>query len=183
MFAIRPEIAADSPAIEALLDRCFGPDRQKKTSYRFRDGIAPLSELCFVGEGESGAVVGAIRYWPIRLDDAPALLLGPLAIEPERQRRGVGRALVFHSLAAASALGHRLVFLVGDPAYYARFGFAVVPAGIVMPNEQPGRLNYRLLDPELRLPPTGVLRRAEPLIPQPACPPPAKAIAAAFSIH
>lgn len=158
MFAIRPEQPSDEAAIEALLDVTFGADRRRKVSYRYRDGVAPLHELCFVAIGEAGLPVGAIRYWPIRLDDAPALLLGPLAIEPARQGRGVGRALVFHSLEIAGVAGHRIVFLVGDPSYYARFGFGPVPPGIVMPDEAPERLQHRLLDASFRLPESGTLR-------------------------
>jgi predicted N-acetyltransferase YhbS len=158
MFHIRPECAGDHGAVEDLLDRCFGTDRHAKTSYRFRDGVPPLAELCFVAEDEDGVLVGAVRYWPVRLSRRPALLLGPLAIAPERQARGIGRALVFHSLELACSAGHRLVFLVGDPAYYARFGFAVAPAGIVMPGESPARLNYRVLDHSTTLPRAAQLR-------------------------
>jgi predicted N-acetyltransferase YhbS len=191
MFAIRHEVPADSVAVEALLDRCFGADRRQKTSYRFRDGMPPLRDLCFVAEDETGGLVGAIRYWPILLSGQSALLLGPLAIAPDRQGRGIGRALVFHSLEIAAAAGHRLVFLVGDPAYYARFGFAVAPAGLVMPGEQPWRLNYRRLDPTFVPPEQGILR---PVRPDADCPatsraaakpgrPRAKAIATATAIH
>lgn len=183
MFAIRPECAQDAIAIEALLDRCFGTDRRAKVSYRYRDGIPPLSDLSFVAEGEDGAIVGAIRYWPLRLDRRPALLLGPLAIEPERQGRGVGRALVFHSLETAAAQDRRLVFLVGDPPYYARFGFAVAPAGIVMPDEQPSRLNVRVLDGGAPLPASGTLLPAGKLgKTPPEAARPRKAIAAAIPI-
>jgi predicted N-acetyltransferase YhbS len=162
MFAIRHETVADCAAIEALLDIGFGPDRRHKVSYRYREGVPPLAELCFVAEDETGGLVGAIRYWPVRLDHRPALLLGPLAIDPARQGRGVGRALVFHSLETAAAAGHRLVFLVGDPDYYQRFGFRVAPPGIVMPGEQPTRLNYRVLDPAHRLARSGTLRPLAP---------------------
>jgi predicted N-acetyltransferase YhbS len=164
MFLIRSEAPGDALLIEPLLDRCFGVDRHRKISYRYRDGIEPLADLAFVAEDEDRRLVGAIRYWPIRLGSRPTLLLGPLAIDPDRQGRGVGRALVFHSLDIAAAAGHRLVFLVGDPAYYARFGFAVAPAGIVMPGEAPARLNYRALDPDLHLPRSGTLSpwRAQP---------------------
>lgn len=185
MFAIRPECAADSPAIEALLDRCFGLDRLEKVSYRYRDGVPPLARLCFVAEAEEKAIVGAIRYWPARLDEQPALLLGPLAIAPDRQGRGVGRALVFHSLERAAMDGHRLVFLVGDPPYYARFGFAVAPPGIVMPGELPSRLNVRVLDATLALPRHGTLHPAagHPSIGAPPATAPAlKAIATASGI-
>ena len=190
MFVIRSEAAADAASIEPLLDRCFGHDRHKKTSYRYRDGVPPLADLAFVAEDEKRQLVGAIRYWPIGLGSRPALLLGPLAIDPDRQGRGIGRALVFHSLEMAAAAGHRLVFLVGDPAYYARFGFAVAPAGIVMPGEAPARLNYRVLDLRLRLPRTGRLMPVSGSAPRPAgavAHPEAagrrKAIATASAIH
>lgn len=157
MFKIRAEAAGDAVQIEPLLDRCFGADRHHKASYRYRRGVLPLTDLACVAEDDSGILVGAIRYWPTRLGQLPALLLGPLAIDPDRQGRGIGRALVFHSLDCAAVAGHRLVFLVGDPAYYARFGFTVAPPGIAMPGEQASRLNYRVLDPELHLPRSGTL--------------------------
>jgi predicted N-acetyltransferase YhbS len=194
MFAIRHEVPADTLAVEALLDRCFGSDRRRKASYRYRVDVPPLADLCFVAEDEAGQLVGAIRYWPLWLSRHPALLLGPLAIDPDRQGRGIGRALVFHSLETAAVGGHRLVFLVGDPAYYRRFGFALAPAGIVMPGEQPSRLNYRLLDGERCLPQGGTLRpvrRGTAGPTSPASPEAAprsggakvKAIAAAAAIH
>jgi predicted N-acetyltransferase YhbS len=158
MLALSHEGPEDGPEIEALLDRAFGPDRLTKRSYHYRQGIAPLHALCLVAR-ERGVLVGAIRYWPIRLGDRPALLLGPLAIEPARQGQGIGRALTEASLARAEALGWRLVFLVGDPGYYARYGFAVAPAGIVMPGESPARLQYRTLLGAV-LPAAGLLARA-----------------------
>ena len=144
MLELSHEGPADGPEIDALLDRAFGSDRLNKTSYRYREGIAPLAALV-PGRTRARRSVGAIRYWPIRLADRPALLLGPLAIEPARQNQGIGRALTAASLARAEALGWRLVFLVGDPGYYARYGFTVAPAGIVMPGESPMRLQYRTL--------------------------------------
>lgn len=191
MFEIRHEAASDRGAVEDLLDSCFGADRQAKTSYRFRDGVPPLAELCFVAEDEDGNLVGAVRYWPVMAGSQPALLLGPLAIAPARQARGIGRALVFHSLEIAGAVGHRLVFLVGDPAYYARFGFTVAPAGIVMPGESPARLNYRLLDQSVTMPRSARLRpvrvtRESELDQHEAAQstvPPAKAIATTPPIH
>ena len=182
MFTIRPEQPSDSADIEDLLDRAFGPDRRRKTSYRFRDGVAPLAELSFVAIAEADKLVGSVRYWPILAGSAPALLLGPLAIEPALQGRGIGRALVFQSLDVATQVGHRLVFLVGDPAYYERFGFDPVPGGIVMPNESSKRLQYRLLDLDLALPRAATLERWHdrvPLSPGSAAPLAAKAIAGA----
>jgi predicted N-acetyltransferase YhbS len=144
MLTLSDEGPEDGPQIEALLDRAFGPGRRAKTSYRYREGVAPLAELCMVAR-EAGALVGAIGFWPVRLGSRPALLLGPLAIEPTRQNQGIGRALTEASLARAEAAGWRLVFLVGDPLYYARYGFSVAPGNIVMPGESPARLQYRTL--------------------------------------
>lgn len=144
MLLIAPEGPADGPEVEALLDRTFGPDRRRKTSYRYRDGLPPLAELCYVAHA-GATLVGAIRFWPLRLDALPALLLGPLAIDPERQGQGIGRALTQATLALAEGMGWRLVFLVGDPEYYAKHGFAIAPADIVMPGESASRLLYRCL--------------------------------------
>jgi predicted N-acetyltransferase YhbS len=156
MLVIAPEGPLDGPPIEILLDLTFGLGRHRKTSYRYRTGVAPVQPLCLVAREGERRLVGAIRYWPVRLEQRPALLLGPLAIDPERQGQGIGRALTTASLERAAALGWRLVFLVGDPAYYARHGFAVAPSTIVMPGEDPARLQYRTLA-GAALPPAGGL--------------------------
>ena len=90
------------------------------------------------GAGDRSHLIG--RYSSL------ALLLGPLATHPNVHGRGIGRALVFSTLAEARAQGHRTVFLVGEQSYYARFGFGPVPPNIVMPGETPSRLLYRALD-------------------------------------
>lgn len=142
-FQIKPEPAALAGAVERLYDDVFGPARFHKASYQFRDGVAPVQELSWVAlEGER--LVGVIRYWPILVGETghSALLLGPLAIAPDRAGKGIGRALMFKTLEIAAELGHDLVLLVGDVDYYKRFGF--VPAtehGFVMPGEtRPERL-------------------------------------------
>ncbi len=165
MFTLHLEQPHDAPAVETLLDRCFGRGRRHKTSYRYRDGVPPRGDLCHVAEDTDGGLVGAIRYWPLRLDcsgvQEPALLLGPLAIEPALQGRGIGRALVFHTLDKTKDGSSGPVFLVGEPAYYARFGFEPAPGGIVMPNEQPHRLQVVHQGGAL-LPKSGVLRPLAP---------------------
>ena len=147
MTAVRPERPQDGPAIEALLDRAFGADRRARPSYRLREGVAPLRRLCLVAEAE-GRIRGTIRYWPVVIGAArPALLLGPVAVDPVHRRRGIGRLLVRASLEEAAAAGHGAVVAVGAPAYLGRFGFA--PArGIALPGlAEPGRLLALALAP------------------------------------
>jgi predicted N-acetyltransferase YhbS len=76
-------------------------------------------------------IVGSNRLTQISIDGRPALLLGPLTVEPAFRSRGIGMALLEASLEAAAADGHRLVILVGDEPYYGRIGFRRVPVGQV----------------------------------------------------
>lgn len=127
-FVIRPELAADADLIEALLETAFGPGRFAKTAYRLREGVAPDFDLSFVALA-GVRIIGAVRLTPIRIGAAPALLLGPLAVHPDFEGRGAGKALVRTALGAAGAGGHGLVILVGDPPYYGPLGFVPVPPG------------------------------------------------------
>ena len=126
------ETAGDRWEVEALYDLCFAPGRTALSSYRLRDGVPPVAPLCLVLRDEGGALVGAIRQWPVRVGGAPALLLGPVAVHPTRQGEGLAGLLMHESLARAAALGHARVMLVGDLPYYRRFGFARL-AGVEMP--------------------------------------------------
>ena len=127
MVTYRPTLPADHSAIEALLDRAFGADRRQKTAYRLREHVAPIEGLSLVAE-EDGKVCGTIAYAPVKVRMAdrtlPALLLGPLAVDPDRRGEGVGIALMEQTLATASEQGHELVLLVGDLDYYSRVGFS-----------------------------------------------------------
>jgi predicted N-acetyltransferase YhbS len=143
MFTITTERAEDGPGIEDLLDRAFGPDRGAKISYRYRAGVPPIPYLQLVARDHDDTLVGTIRYWPILIGAKthPALLLGPIAVEPARRGEGIGVALIQRSLDMAAWARHQRVLLVGDHAYYKQFGFApATPLGIVMPDEKPERL-------------------------------------------
>jgi len=122
-FAIRAERASDAVAREALLDACFGENRQMRTCQRLRDGRAPAEGLVLSAVSE-GRLVGTVRLWHVSAGGIPALMLGPLAVEDSSRKLGVGAALMDHALAAATARGHRAVILLGDAPYYARFGFS-----------------------------------------------------------
>lgn len=136
----------DAAAIEALLDQAFGPGRYAKTSYRFRDGVDPIAELAQVAR-DHGRLVGTISYWPVVVgdDSIPALLLGPIAVDPELRGLGIGISLIRRTIAQARVDGHRLAVLVGDADYYKRVGFTSADDfGITMPG-QPDRLMVKAL--------------------------------------
>ncbi len=127
MTTLMQERPEDGPAIEALIDTAFGPERFKKTVYVFRDGVDPVADLSFVAY-DQGKLVGTLRFWPILVGGTvEALLLGPLAIDPSRRGQGIGAALMWHGLAEAQRRGHRIVILVGDFDYYVKFGFRREP--------------------------------------------------------
>jgi predicted N-acetyltransferase YhbS len=126
------ETSEDWWEVEALYDLAFAPGREALSSYRLREGVTPVPELCLVARDAQGILGGAIRYWPVCVDGRRALLLGPVAVHPTRQGEGVGGALIRESLAEAARLGWTRVLLVGDAPYYGRFGFARL-AGVEMP--------------------------------------------------
>lgn len=132
MDHVLPESAHDEWEVEALYDLCFGQGRTALSSYRLRDGVARVWQLCHVCRDGAGIVVGAIRYWPVRVGGDEALLLGPVAVHPTRQGEGIGALLIRSSLDAARRSGRPRVMLVGDAPYYRRFGFEKL-AGVEMP--------------------------------------------------
>jgi predicted N-acetyltransferase YhbS len=123
MITIRRELGKDAAAREALLDLGYGAVRFSKVSHRLREGRLPAAGLAFVA-CDHGHVIGTVQLWDVAAGDRPALLLGPLTVDPSHRHRGVGSALMRHALAAAAKLGHRAIMLVGDVAYYGRFGFS-----------------------------------------------------------
>jgi len=156
MISIRTERPADVAAREALLDLAYGPVRFTKPSQRLRERReAALSLLAL----EQGRVVGTVRLWPVAAGGRPALLLGPLAVQPDCRRRGIGAALMRRALRAAAEAGHGAVLLVGDAGYYGRFGFtAEKTGGLTMPGPyEPDRLLALELVP-------GALDRAQGLV-------------------
>ena len=130
-MTVRPETDSDYDAIRdvnvaAFRDHPFS----QQTEHLIVDALraAGALTLSLVAERD-GVVVGHIAFSPARIGDASSnwYLLGPVAVHPDHQRRGVGRALIDYGLSALRALGGRGCVLVGDPALYRRFGFAHVP--------------------------------------------------------
>ncbi|MEP5730637.1 MAG: N-acetyltransferase [Sulfitobacter sp.] len=147
LYSLIPETPADHWEVEALYDTCFAPGREALSSYRLRDGIPAVVGLSHVARDSEGILGGAIRYWPVRIGEVAALLLGPVAVHPTRQGEGLGRALISESLQHAAPLGWDRVMLVGDAPYYGRFGFEALPAVVMPPPTNPERVLGRALSP------------------------------------
>jgi len=130
MWEIRAEEAADARAIESLVEKSFGPGRFAKSAYRLREGVDPEPGLSFVAT-EDSALRGSVRFWPVFVGKAPALLLGPLAVESDRRGRGMGVELMQRGIDEARKRGARAIILVGDLPYYSRVGFTPIPRGRV----------------------------------------------------
>ncbi len=153
-FIIEPQRPTDLPLVEDLLDRAFGPDRHGRTAYRLRDGVEPVAELSLVARDDS-RFLGTLRFWPIEVapfdggEPVPALLLGPLAVEPALKGKGIGITLMREGLARAREAGHKAVILVGDYDYYRRVGFVrMEPGQFTMPGPvDEARLLYLELSP------------------------------------
>src|SRR5437763_1984318 len=132
-LTILTEKPEDAAAIERLHERTFGPGRYARTAYRIREQLGHRLDLSYTARIGT-LLVGSLRLTPVRIGETPALLLGPLTIEPPFRERGIGKATMERALNDAKAKGHRLVVLVGDEPYYARVGFRRVPNGaITMP--------------------------------------------------
>lgn len=130
-LSIRLEQPSDAEAIDRLHERAFGPGRFARTATRIREGADHDPRLSFTANVGT-LLVGSVRLTPVWAGRAPALMLGPLTVEPAFMDRGIGGALMRQSLEAAKLVGEKLVFLVGDEPYYRRFGFVRVPPGRFM---------------------------------------------------
>ena len=173
MLEIREEHLSDVAGRERLLDACFGPSRFAKTSERLREGRLPARGLALTAT-RRGRLVGTVRLWHVEAGPArPALLLGPLAVDPAIHGQGLGKVMMHAALGRAEALGHGAVLLVGDAPYYARFGFDPdLAADLWLPGPFE---RERFLGLELR---EGALAGAEGLVRPTGIPAPAEAIPA-----
>jgi predicted N-acetyltransferase YhbS len=132
-MTILPETDDDAPSIERLHERTFGPGRYARTAYRIRERMTHELDLSFTARIGT-LLVGSVRLTPVCIGDTPALLLGPLTVEPPFRGHGVGRGLIERALREAKVKQHRLVVLVGDEPYYGPLGFKKIPPGrAIMP--------------------------------------------------
>ena len=134
-----PLSAVEPAMIEELLDRAFGPDRHARTAYRIRAGMDWLEALSFAALDGDDLLVGTIQCWPVALvsEDGgavPLVMVGPVAIVPERQGEGFGKGLMAAMLdaeARMAAAGSPTFpqVLIGDADYYGRWGFSADATG------------------------------------------------------
>lgn len=135
MANIIPLADVDSALIEDLLDRAFEPDRHKRTAYKVREGTEWLPALSFAALDEDDMLVGTVQCWPVALTDPagkrhPMIMVGPVAVLPDEQGRGFGKALMIATIAALSPEAPLPQVMIGDPEYYGRFwGFGNEPTG------------------------------------------------------
>lgn len=129
---IRLEAAADYRAAEELTREAFWNHFEPGANEHYllhtmRNHPDFLPELCFVAE-EKGILVGHIAYSRAKIvgeegQEWPVLCFGPLGVHPDCQGKGVGSALVRHTLALAKEQGHTAVLIMGNPNFYGRLGF------------------------------------------------------------
>ena len=157
-----PLAEVDPAEVERVLDRAFGPERHGRTAYAIRHGTEWLPALSFAALDEHGTLAGTIQAWPVALTDPqgrahPLIMVGPVAILPERQGQGFGRALMAAQASGLDPAAPLPQMLIGDEPYYGQFGFVAAPRGWQCPGPwQPERLLVRGANPAV-LPQEGML--------------------------
>ena len=139
----------DGPAVDALIERAFGPGRYAKASERVREfaTFAPETSVC-AWSGER--LLGCARMWHVRVGGRRVMFLGPFAVEQGERNAGFGARLIARACEAAQAVGETHVVLVGDEPYFSRVGFATAPGrAVVMPGPvDQRRVLVRALTPD-----------------------------------
>lgn len=129
-----PLTAVPEAMLEELLDRVFGPERHARTAYRIRAGMDWLTAMSFAALDANEMLVGTIQCFPVALVDKdaralPMIMVGPVAVLPERQGEGFGMGLMAAMLDAEARLAADgqtpfAQVLIGDAEYYGRWGFS-----------------------------------------------------------
>ncbi|MGI9353783.1 MAG: GNAT family N-acetyltransferase [Rhizobiaceae bacterium] len=126
VYKIRPEMAADSNAVEALIQQVFGPGATTRAASELREGVKHMPSLAHVAV-MGNTIAGSVRFTPVLWGEREVLMLGPLGVARHQAKQGIGRALMRASMETARKAneqgGHAVVILVGDLDYYQSFGF------------------------------------------------------------
>ena len=149
-LSVRPEAPADHGAVRLLLAAAFEGPEEAALVDRLRGEADAIS---LVAEADDG-VRGHILFTRVTVGDEtprPAMALGPMAVEPSWQRRGIGSALVEAGLARCREAGHEAVFVLGHSDYYPRFGFRpAAPCWFRGPEFAPAFFSIELVSGGLR---------------------------------
>jgi len=128
---IRPAKRGDLASIQALNRLAFGGEAESSLIAALEEGA--YARVSLVAE-EGGKVIGHILFSQITLVEGtmshPVLSLAPMSVEPAKQRRGIGKALVREGLEYCRDLGFPAVFVLGHPDYYPSLGFSVSLASL-----------------------------------------------------
>ncbi len=119
---IRLERSDDANEIDNLHSVTFGPGRYTKSAYRYREKREHLIDISFVLVDQN-QIIGSVRYWEILVNNAPALLLGPVVIHPDYRGCGYGVKLIDYSVNKCNGANHNIIILIGDLSYYSKIGF------------------------------------------------------------
>jgi putative acetyltransferase len=120
--SIRVERSRDQEAVFEVNAQAFETPAEAKLVDALRPAVKPLISLVAVHKKET--VVGHILFTPVRVGAAgKAMALGPMAVRPDFQRKGIGSRLVRAGLDACRHRGHGVVFVLGHADFYPRFGF------------------------------------------------------------
>lgn len=136
MVLVRPESESDAASIEAVTVAAFRTATHTSQTEHFivralrKSGCLAVSLVA----DEGGTVIGHVAASPVTISDGAQgwYGLGPVSVAPERQGQGIGTLLVQHALARLNAMGAAGCVVLGEPGYYARFGFAAEPQ-LVLP--------------------------------------------------
>ncbi len=132
MPSLRMPCPNDYAAIDRLHADCFGPGRFTRTAYRIRES-AEADRTCSRVMFDEDRLIASIELSKIEIGgQAGALLLGPIAVSPDDIGQAHGATLMEAAIDATRAEGHQLIVLVGDMAYFQRFGFEVSPPGDIL---------------------------------------------------
>jgi putative acetyltransferase len=122
---IRAESQSDQASIREVNRLAFGQDDEGRLVDALRDG--GYARVSLVAEVD-GQIVGHILFSDLPIvtpeGTVPALTLAPMAVIPQRQRQGIGSALVREGLRACQDAGHKIVIVLGHPEFYPQFGFS-----------------------------------------------------------
>ncbi len=141
---LAPEGVGDGAAVDALIDKAFGPGRYAKTAERLRESARLRRDLS-VCAWSGTDMIGVVRLWDIQVGGSNGLFLGPIAVRPASRGHGVGVALASRACEAAEAADEAWVLLVGARSFFEPLGFEPTPRGrIVLPGPvDPARLLWR----------------------------------------